>query len=274
MRTLTLFLAISFVAIYHSSNCQIQWQTDFKLAKSIAAGQDKLLVIDFWANWCGPCKLMDMYMWNDSTITQYSEKFVFVKINLDQNRGLAKKYQIRSIPLVIIADASGEAIWQKTGYNSSFADIYNTVFQSVPDKLRGLNRHALLAQDNSENAVFHLKLATAYQKSAKLITYKPMKDAFLRRSNSHFSLSAKYTQDETIIEYSELNKTLNAAYLGFPKKALKKLSKVESTTSEKSEALKQFIEAYCYKCTGDQKRFETLITYISNPKHLKELKEL
>ena len=271
MRTLALFLAISSITIYTPSYCQIQWQTDFKLAKSIAAGQDKLLVIDFWANWCGPCKLMDMYMWNDSTITQYSEKFVFVKINLDQNRDLAKEYQIRSIPLVIVADASGEAIWQKTGYNSSFIEFYNTTFQSVPDKLNGLNRFSLLSQNNSDNAVFHLKLAEAYQKSAKLILFKPMRDAFLRRSNSHFSLSSKHSEDETIIEYAELNKTLNAAYLGFPKKALKKLSKVESISSEKGEALKQFIEAYCYKCTGDQKRFETIVADISNPKYLEEL---
>lgn len=56
------------------------------------------VVVDFWAAWCGPCKMMAPIL--DELSEQYEGKVVIAKINVDDEPALAMKYQIDSIPNV------------------------------------------------------------------------------------------------------------------------------------------------------------------------------
>ena len=58
------------------------------------------LVIDFWADWCAPCKMLTPIL--EELSKEMSAKVVFAKVNLDQNQDLAMKYAIRSIPSLLI----------------------------------------------------------------------------------------------------------------------------------------------------------------------------
>ena len=71
-------------------------------------GSDKPVLVDFWAEWCGPCKLLAPSI---SEIAQNNEgKLDVVKIDVDANRDLAVQYGIRSIPtLMIFKDGNIEA---------------------------------------------------------------------------------------------------------------------------------------------------------------------
>ena len=59
-----------------------------------------LVVVDFWAEWCGPCWMIAPII--EELAKEYSGKVVFLKLNVDQNRGLAAKFGIMSIPTLII----------------------------------------------------------------------------------------------------------------------------------------------------------------------------
>lgn len=61
---------------------------------------EKLVVADYTATWCGPCRLVSPLM--DRLATEYSDRATVVKIDLDQNKDNAKKYGIRSIPAVLV----------------------------------------------------------------------------------------------------------------------------------------------------------------------------
>ena len=68
--------------------------------------------VDFWAEWCGPCRAVSPVV--EELSGEYSDKVDFVKINVDENGDLAQKYNVFSIPTLAIFK-NGELVSQKMG---------------------------------------------------------------------------------------------------------------------------------------------------------------
>ncbi|XP_017009012.1 thioredoxin-1 [Drosophila takahashii] len=67
--------------------------------KRIEAADDKLIVLDFYAQWCGPCK--DMESTVKSLARKYSSKAVVLKIDVDKFEELTERYKVRSMPTFV-----------------------------------------------------------------------------------------------------------------------------------------------------------------------------
>tara|TARA_B100000686_G_scaffold237331_1_gene245352 strand:+ start:438 stop:758 length:321 start_codon:yes stop_codon:yes gene_type:complete len=70
------------------------------------------VLIDFWAEWCGPCKEMNPIL--EEVSSEMEEKIKVLKINIDENPNIPNKYGVQSIPTLIIFK-KGEAIATKVG---------------------------------------------------------------------------------------------------------------------------------------------------------------
>ena len=65
-----------------------------------AMQEKKTLVVDFWATWCGPCRMLAPVM--EKLSDEYAGRAEFVKIDVDDNPDLAREYSIMSIPCVMV----------------------------------------------------------------------------------------------------------------------------------------------------------------------------
>jgi thioredoxin 1 len=62
-------------------------------------GSDKLVMLDFWATWCGPCLALGPTL--EALADEYDGKVVIAKLNVDENRGTAANFRITSIPSIL-----------------------------------------------------------------------------------------------------------------------------------------------------------------------------
>ena len=72
-------------------------ETEFN-DKVIEASENKLIIVDFWAPWCGPCKQLTPIL--EKIISKSGDKITLVKINIDENQQIAAQLRIQSIPTV------------------------------------------------------------------------------------------------------------------------------------------------------------------------------
>lgn len=78
----------------------------------LALKSDKVVVVDFWAPWCGPCRMVGPAM--DELANEYDGLAVVGKMNVDDNPQIATKYGIRSIPTILFIK-NGEVVDRSVG---------------------------------------------------------------------------------------------------------------------------------------------------------------
>jgi thioredoxin 1 len=73
--------------------------TDADFDSHVLQSEEPVLV-DFWAQWCGPCKMIAPAL--DELADTYAGRAKVVKVDIDQNRAVAMKYHVRSIPMLLM----------------------------------------------------------------------------------------------------------------------------------------------------------------------------
>ena len=85
------------------------------------------IIVDFWAEWCGPCKQIGPIL--EEISDEYSDKITIGKLDVDENPETAGKFQIRGIPTMLLFN-NGELIDTKVGMSSK-ADLTEWIDKNI-----------------------------------------------------------------------------------------------------------------------------------------------
>ncbi|QCK13500.1 thioredoxin family protein [Mangrovivirga cuniculi] len=176
------FILVFFLFGFNSLFSQISWETNLKVAQVKAIEKDQLILVDFWAIWCGPCKKMDKQLWERPEMKKLSENFVALKIDIDQYPNIARAYNVTSIPRVMIITASEEVIWEKNGF--LMPESYIEILKQIPPSLNGLNKK-MVTNAGEENPNSSFEIGMGFQKLA-ISTKSDFGMKFINISNSYF----------------------------------------------------------------------------------------
>ena len=86
---------------------------------------EKPILIDFFAEWCGPCKAMAPIL--KQVKDSLGERITIVKIDVDKNQQMAAQYQVRGVPTMILFQA-GRQLWRQSGVVSK-EEIIKTILE-------------------------------------------------------------------------------------------------------------------------------------------------
>jgi thioredoxin 1 len=94
------------------------WNKALQLAKK----ENKLIFLDVYATWCGPCKKMKKYTFADKEVGQYyNEHFINVSLDGEQGDGsiISNRYVVTGYPALLFIDGDGKLVTQRNGYHTS-----------------------------------------------------------------------------------------------------------------------------------------------------------
>lgn len=97
----------------------IEWMS-FSQGLQKAKQEGKPVMVDFYADWCGPCRMMDQITYEDEkVIEKVMKNFVPVKVDVDVEQNLAYQFGIYSIPTIVYLNENGQEVYRTIGYRST-----------------------------------------------------------------------------------------------------------------------------------------------------------
>ncbi|RAP31314.1 thioredoxin [Candidatus Marinamargulisbacteria bacterium SCGC AG-343-D04] len=89
--------------------------SDDTFQEKISQGESKLIIVDFWADWCGPCKMLAPTL--EKISETHKDSLIIYKLNTDENASTAQQFQITSIPCCILFK-NGKEVHRVIGHKS------------------------------------------------------------------------------------------------------------------------------------------------------------
>ena len=144
-------LALAGLIVAAPASAEVRWFKTIEEGTAAAKEFNKPLLVDFWADWCAACNVMEKDVYPTDEFASASAPFVLVRIDADHRTDLAKRYNIGALPMLIFTDSYGGEIFRHSG----FLDVrpFTELLKSLPHDMsvfNGLTRVLVQNKDNFE----------------------------------------------------------------------------------------------------------------------------
>jgi thioredoxin-like negative regulator of GroEL len=139
--TAVLALSVSRPALaQQGSFVKVLWLTDKARAFALSAQYRRPIVVDVWADWCAPCKVMEARTFQHPGFRQKASGFVPLKINADADVKFADRYQANILPTTLFLDHEGRLLGKVSGMigPTELCAIMDRILAGYPDYLKDL----------------------------------------------------------------------------------------------------------------------------------------
>jgi thiol:disulfide interchange protein len=120
MRRITTLILLAVLTVCVSARAAVEWERNYKAALQKAKSENKLVMVDIYAVWCGPCRFLDRNTFSNKDVeARLSNGFIAVKIDLDKSpeaTELARKFSVNAIPHIVFLDSDGKRLSDIVGY--------------------------------------------------------------------------------------------------------------------------------------------------------------
>lgn len=224
MKKLLLSFFLFFFVCNHAFSA-IKWYDSLEEAQAVAQAQGKFIFIDFWAEWCGPCKRMDREVWNQLDIESTAARYVAVKINIDYDRATATNYGTKGIPFMLITDPWGEVLHQTVGYKGAIT--MKSILEMFPERIDDLHKALVKFHAQNKDANNTFEVANAYQALALSTTNDLSKRIFLGQSNRFFSKTKKLAKsNSSLLQKLAISKAMAWIVKKKPDKTIEEITQI------------------------------------------------
>ena len=149
----------------------IQWVHSLEAAKTQAKAENKLIFMDVYAEWCGPCKIMARDTFPDPTVIKALENYVSVKIDADKAPEITRQYRIPGVPTLFVLTADGAPLHQESGSlpPEGILALLETAKVRL-EKITALEKEVHMAPDNVSKAVELARMYTDTGRAADAVS--------------------------------------------------------------------------------------------------------
>jgi thioredoxin-like negative regulator of GroEL len=148
-RSVLALLSATFAAFGIRADTGVQWYSSVEEASMLAVRQNRPLMIDFWADWCAPCKTMEKEVYSTADFHRAAERFLLVKINYDRKLAVAMKYHVENLPTIVFADSYGNELFRYHGYLGARSLL--ELVMALPGDVAEFNRlNRILTRDKND----------------------------------------------------------------------------------------------------------------------------
>jgi thioredoxin-like negative regulator of GroEL len=125
-----------------------RWFSSIEEASLAAQESNRPMMLDFWADWCAACKVMDADVYRSDVFLGVASQFVFVKLDFDKKNAIARKYGVVNLPTLVFTDSYGGALFRYEGYIG--AKPLAELIRALPSDVTPFNKlDRILAEDKN-----------------------------------------------------------------------------------------------------------------------------
>jgi len=177
----------------------LPWHSTLEEASAIAQRANQPMLLDFQAEWCPLCKVMDAEVYSNADVMRASEPFAAVQIDFDRNPRLARKYNVESMPTFVVTDSYGVELFRYSGLMGARA--FSDLLRALPHDLTEFNRLTRLLDRDGGNVGVLSEMGARLRAAGLHRT----SNAYYRRALKRGELSAHTAARETVLSAMALN---------------------------------------------------------------------